>query len=117
MVLGIRGDALLFKNDRVLHGRDAFTGERWLQRAYFTDSLTPFRERMTESDAAERDAAESNAFVFDAARAPLRLPKTNCAAEQISCAWGPVPSVIVGIGARPQIWRFGAPTRTGYQTF
>ncbi len=53
------GDALLFKNDRVLHGRDAFSGERWLQRAYFTDSLTPFRERT---------GAASNAFVFDAAK-------------------------------------------------
>ena len=53
------GDALLFKNDRVLHGRDAFTGERWLQRAYFTDSLAPFRERA---------GAPADAFVFDAAR-------------------------------------------------
>jgi L-asparagine oxygenase len=53
------GDALLFKNDRVLHGRDAFTGERWLQRAYFTDSLKPFRERA---------GATEDAFVFDAAR-------------------------------------------------
>jgi hypothetical protein len=53
------GDALLFKNDRVLHGRDAFTGRRWLQRAYFTDSLQPFRER---SGSAE------NAFAFDAAQ-------------------------------------------------
>jgi L-asparagine oxygenase len=53
------GDALLFKNDRVLHGRDAFTGERWLQRAYFTDSLAPFRER---------SGAPDHAFVFDAAR-------------------------------------------------
>jgi L-asparagine oxygenase len=53
------GDALLFKNDRVLHGRDAFTGERWLQRAYFTDSLAPFRERA---------GAPENAFVFDARR-------------------------------------------------
>jgi L-asparagine oxygenase len=52
------GDALLFKNDRVLHGRDAFSGQRWLQRAYFTDSLTPFRERT---------GAPCNAFVFDAA--------------------------------------------------
>jgi L-asparagine oxygenase len=57
VVLG-PGDALLFKNDRVLHGRDAFTGERWLQRAYFTDSLAPFRERT---------GAPRNAFVFDAA--------------------------------------------------
>jgi L-asparagine oxygenase len=53
------GDALLFKNDRVLHGRDAFTGERWLQRAYFTDSLAPFRARA---------GAPEDAFVFDAAR-------------------------------------------------
>jgi L-asparagine oxygenase len=53
------GDALLFKNDRVLHGRDAFTGERWLQRAYFTDSLAPFRERA---------GAPEDAFVFDARR-------------------------------------------------
>jgi L-asparagine oxygenase len=53
------GDALLFKNDRVLHGRDAFTGKRWLQRAYFTDSLAPFRERA---------GAPEDAFVFDAGR-------------------------------------------------
>ncbi len=58
VVLG-PGDALLFKNDRVLHGRDAFTGERWLQRAYFTDSLAPFRERA---------GAPADAFVFDARR-------------------------------------------------
>ena len=58
VVLG-PGDALMFKNDRVLHGRDAFTGERWLQRAYFTDSLQPFRERA---------GASPDAFVFDAAR-------------------------------------------------
>jgi hypothetical protein len=53
------GDALLFKNDRVLHGRDAFSGERWLQRAYFTDSLAPFRARA---------GAPEDAFVFDASR-------------------------------------------------
>lgn len=53
------GDALLFKNDRVLHGRDAFTGARWLQRAYFTDSLAPFREQAGE---------DGHGFVFDAAR-------------------------------------------------
>lgn len=58
VVLG-RGDALMFKNDRVLHGRDAFIGERWLQRAYFTDSLEPFRQRA---------GASPDAFVFDAAR-------------------------------------------------
>lgn len=58
VVLG-PGDALLFKNDRVLHGRDAFTGERWLQRAYFTNSLAPFRERT---------GVANNNFVFDAAR-------------------------------------------------
>ena len=33
------GTALLFKDDRVLHGRDQVSGPRWLQRAYFTDSL------------------------------------------------------------------------------
>jgi len=49
--------ALLFKNDRVLHGRSAFRGERWLQRAYFSDSLDPFREA-TGSPAGE--------FAFDA---------------------------------------------------
>jgi hypothetical protein len=53
------GDALLFKNDRVLHGRDAFTGARWLQRAYFTDSLAQFREHA---------GAPADAFVFDARR-------------------------------------------------
>ena len=58
------GDALLFKNDRVLHGRDAFSGERWLQRAYFTDSLTPFRERT---------GAASNAFVSRRRKAYLIL--------------------------------------------
>jgi len=36
--------ALLFKNDRILHGRAAFRGERWLQRAYFTDCIERFRE-------------------------------------------------------------------------
>jgi L-asparagine oxygenase len=61
-VVLVSGDALLFKNDRVLHGRDAFVGERWLQRAYFTDSLAPFRERVV----AKGNAAESNTFVFDA---------------------------------------------------
>lgn len=44
VVLG-PGDALLFRNSRVLHGRDAFVGERWLQRAYFTDSIAAFRAR------------------------------------------------------------------------
>ncbi|MCU1336267.1 MAG: putative oxygenase [Bryobacterales bacterium] len=38
------GTALLFKDDRVLHGRDSFAGSRWLQRAYFTDSLDPLRK-------------------------------------------------------------------------
>ncbi len=51
------GSALLFKNDRVLHGRDAFTGERWLQRAYFTDSLGLFQDRA---------GAPPQAFAFDA---------------------------------------------------
>jgi L-asparagine oxygenase len=51
------GAALLFKNDRVLHARDAVAGDRWLQRAYFTSSLEPFRHRA-------RAAPEE--FVFDA---------------------------------------------------
>ena len=51
------GTALLFKDDRVLHGRDPFAGSRWLQRAYFTDSLDPLR-KATRSD--------PNAFAFDA---------------------------------------------------
>jgi L-asparagine oxygenase len=51
------GTALLFKDDRMLHGRDAFSGPRWLQRAYFTDSLALLRE-VTGS--------EARAFAFDA---------------------------------------------------
>ena len=51
------GTALLFKDDRVLHGRDAFSGPRWLQRAYFTDSLDLLRD-VTASD--------WRAFAFDA---------------------------------------------------
>jgi hypothetical protein len=51
------GAALLFRNDRVLHGRDAFTGERWLQRAYFTQSPQRFRERT---------GAGPGTFAFDA---------------------------------------------------
>ena len=51
------GTALLFKDDRMLHGRDAFSGPRWLQRAYFTDSLDLLRD-VTHSDA--------RAFRFDA---------------------------------------------------
>lgn len=51
------GMALLFKDDRVLHGRDSFAGSRWLQRAYFTDSLDPLR-KATRSD--------PQAFAFDA---------------------------------------------------
>jgi len=51
------GTALLFKDDRVLHGRDSFNGSRWLQRAYFTDSLDPLR-KATRSD--------PEAFAFDA---------------------------------------------------
>jgi hypothetical protein len=52
------GTALLFHDDRVLHGRDSFAGSRWLQRAYFTDSLEPLR-KATGSD--------PRAFAFDAA--------------------------------------------------
>ena len=51
------GTALLFHDDRVLHGRDSFAGSRWLQRAYFTDSLEPLR-KATGSD--------PSAFAFDA---------------------------------------------------
>ncbi|HYV61039.1 MAG TPA: hypothetical protein VE958_00110 [Bryobacteraceae bacterium] len=51
------GMALLFKDDRVLHGRDSFSGSRWLQRAYFTDSLDPLRK-------ATRSGPQ--AFAFDA---------------------------------------------------
>jgi hypothetical protein len=51
------GTALLFKDDRVLHGRDAFSGPRWLQRAYFTDSLDLLRD-VTGTD--------GRAFSFDA---------------------------------------------------
>lgn len=74
------GDALLFKNDRVLHGRDAFTGERWLQRAYFTDSLSAFQERA---------GAAAPEFVFDAACLISSLPaketqKTLAPSESIS---------------------------------
>jgi hypothetical protein len=51
------GTALLFKDDRVLHGRQAVTGQRWLQRAYFKDSLRELRTA-TGSDPRE--------FAFDA---------------------------------------------------
>jgi L-asparagine oxygenase len=51
------GTALLFRNDRVLHGRQAVSGARWLQRAYFARSLEPFRTA-THSD--------PRAFCFDA---------------------------------------------------
>ncbi len=51
------GTALLFKDDRVLHGRDAFNGPRWLQRAYFTDSLDLLRDVT---------GADGRAFSFDA---------------------------------------------------
>lgn len=71
------GTALLFKNDRVLHGRDAFTGERWLQRAYFTDSTEPFRQRT---------GAPPDEFVFDARRLlkPTLAEKTLAPQEPIS---------------------------------
>lgn len=53
------GTALLFRNDRVLHGRQEVCGSRWLQRAYFTNCLEPFRHA-THSD--------PRAFCFDAER-------------------------------------------------
>jgi len=43
----------------VLHGRDSFAGSRWLQRAYFTDSLDPLRK-------ATRSDPHAFAFAFDA---------------------------------------------------
>jgi|SRR5581483_1684057 len=52
------GTALLFKDDRVLHGRDSFAGPRWLQRAYFTDSLDALRKATRSGP---------HAFAFDAA--------------------------------------------------
>jgi hypothetical protein len=51
------GTALLFRNDRVLHGRETVSGTRWLQRAYFIHSLAPLRQA-THSD--------PRAFCFDA---------------------------------------------------
>jgi L-asparagine oxygenase len=51
------GTALLFRNDRVLHGRDPVGRIRWLQRAYFIDSLAPLCQA-TKSDPC--------AFCFDA---------------------------------------------------
>jgi len=57
------GTALLFKDDRVLHGREPVNGPRWLQRSYFTDSLQPLREAVH---------ADPRAFAFDA-RALLRV--------------------------------------------
>ena len=53
------GTALLFNNHRIMHGRSAFRGERWLQRAYFTDSLEPFRDAT---------GAIPGEFAFDARR-------------------------------------------------
>ena len=50
------GTALLFRNNRVLHGRKVVGGDRWLQRVYFTESLEPFRTA-THSD--------PRAFCFD----------------------------------------------------
>jgi hypothetical protein len=50
------GTALLFKDDRVLHGRDAVGGDRWLQRSYFRESLHELRA-VTGSD--------PRAFAFD----------------------------------------------------
>jgi L-asparagine oxygenase len=50
------GTALVFKDDRVLHGRDTVAGERWLQRAYFRENLRDLRSA-THSD--------PRAFCFD----------------------------------------------------
>jgi L-asparagine oxygenase len=51
------GTALLFKDDRVLHGREPVSGPRWLQRAYFTDSLQPLRQAV---------GSDARTFAFDA---------------------------------------------------
>lgn len=40
------GRLLVFSNSRHVHARSAFTGERWLQRAYFSNNLTPHRAVM-----------------------------------------------------------------------
>ena len=50
------GTALVFKDDRVLHGREPVASERWLQRAYFRENLRDLRTA-TQSD--------SRAFCFD----------------------------------------------------
>jgi L-asparagine oxygenase len=65
------GNAVLFRNDRVLHGRDAFLGERWLQRAYFTDSLAPFQAQTN---------TPAGTFAFDAA---VLLQKSVAPSEPI----------------------------------
>jgi hypothetical protein len=69
VVLG-PGTALLFRNDRVLHGRDAFAGERWLQRAYFTKSAQSFRQRT---------GAPAGAFVFDACQLLRKRAQSDAA--------------------------------------
>jgi L-asparagine oxygenase len=51
------GTALLFKDDRVLHGRDPVPGTRWLQRTYFRESLDHLRAVTRSSP---------HAFAFDA---------------------------------------------------
>jgi L-asparagine oxygenase len=51
------GTALLFKDDRVLHGRELVGGQRWLQRVYFRESLDPLRKAT---------ASHPDAFAFDA---------------------------------------------------
>jgi len=51
------GTALLFKDDRVLHGRDEVSGARWLQRTYFRESLDSLRAATHSSP---------HAFAFDA---------------------------------------------------
>ncbi len=51
------GTALLFKDYRVLHGRDRVSGARWLQRTYFRESLDSLRAATHSSP---------GAFAFDA---------------------------------------------------
>lgn len=51
------GRMLVFSNSRYIHARSAFSGERWLQRAYFTSSLDAHRAAA---------GADSTQHVFDA---------------------------------------------------
>jgi hypothetical protein len=51
------GTMLIFRDDRALHGRDEFRGDRWLQRAYARFDLTPLQQVAGTS---------SSTYTFDA---------------------------------------------------